>query len=259
MFGWNSISADLLPAGAPGTSNPFAADFYEMPSIIKRTIPLWVAYLLMAKQSYEQTSNNLLKQKEIYEILIKAASFLDDQDKTVLEKKLNLPRQALHQGSLNQKGKTIVQIINQFIEILTSIAEEKNELPKYKIHSNIAIVGHSLGGALSQTFLVHITHQYGRVPLPGHNFICYGSNSPAVTKSNHSHFWEFILTHRKLLISLKQSWEITLQFEQGDVVAQSISKPRGHSLRDKNGHAHISYEHMTAKTSHLPDHSLKNF
>ena len=106
-------------------------------------------------------------------------------------------------------------------KLLIAYGHQFKEDPRYKIHQDVACVGHSLGGALSQAGAYLFSTHLKRMPLPGHQFICYSSDGPAIDNSKDAEFMKFGRHHQELFQFLHVKWKIYHQFEFGDFVPQA--------------------------------------
>lgn len=235
---YDSLQADLNPFGAPGSLNPYASKQYQLSYLQPRTIPLWVGYLLRAQASHQSMVNNpqlepILKEEitsKIKKYLLRSLKLAQDE-----ETKQTIPNQEIIKkftsiiSTLEETDSSAVQSENasqdpyaNVIKQLEQHADTLQELPKYKIEQDIAYVGHSLGGALSQQFLHHYGPKLNRIPSKGSTFICYSSDGPATDVQNDVEFMEFGRVHRKVLSFVNQrKWIIQHQLEYGDFVPQS--------------------------------------
>ena len=117
-------------------------------------------------------------------------------------------------------------------EQLTTLAQKLGELPENKIACDIAFVGHSLGGALAQCGLFHFGPEFRRIPLPGHRYLCYTSDAPAIAEWEANRFMKFGHKHQNLLEALEQKWSIFHQMEYGDFVPQGGDSHLGATSAD---------------------------
>ncbi len=223
----DSLQADLNPKGSPGALNPELTYEYERKSFDERTIPLWVAYTLAAsklmsdieKLQNDQTLSIVFKEK-IFDYMKRAVADLTvyfDRNRPD-DKESFLPHINL---ALEKKD------FQELRKYFFYLAQEYRERPIDKKAENIAFVGHSLGGALAQFGLCYFGTRVNRIPLPGHNFVCYSSDGPGIDTSHDEVFIKFLKENRELLEILGQKWKIFHQFEYGDFVPQSGSSHVG--------------------------------
>lgn len=242
---YDSLQADLNPFGAPGSLDPYASKEYQLKYLKPRTIPLWVGYLLRAKETYTTLARAsqlapLLQEEIISKIkkyLLRSLKILEDelhqiatseegkQQVNHLLEKISQHRQILTNTDslvLKQASDTPTPI-EETVTLLEQHANTVQELPKYKQTQDIAYVGHSLGGALSQQFLHHYGPKLNRIPTQSATFICYSSDGPATDVKNDVEFMQFGNAHRKVLsfVSNNRKWHVTHQLEYGDFVPQS--------------------------------------
>ena len=123
---------------------------------------------------------------------------------------------------------------DDYLHRLENYAERLKELPQYKTSTDIAFVGHSLGGAEAQRGIFHFGPELERIPLPGHRFLCYAFDGPAVSAREARAFMQFGTEHAELLKAMGQRWVIRHQFEYGDVVPMSGSYHLGSILKDSS-------------------------
>jgi hypothetical protein len=100
-------------------------------------------------------------------------------------------------------------------------AKSKHEDIESKQQQNVDFVGHSLGAACAQRFLVAYTAAHGRIPLPGHQIAARVFDDPAINKSDNKTFIEFNNRHGDLLQSLNAGYSVVRRQETGDPVPQS--------------------------------------
>lgn len=187
------LKADFNPYGPPCPFEPDRTLHYERLDFETRTIPLWVAYLEF-----------FIKMKE--------------------DGKSHIARSAL-QASFDEFSKLFPELVSsEYIDEESSLyhflyqkADEKKELVKYKICSDIAFVGHSLGGTLCEYYLAK---RRDRVPLPGCSFLCYSANAPVIDDALDKAFMRFGRTHKALFQGLQIRFKVLRQFEHGDIFVQ---------------------------------------
>ena len=187
-----SIKADLNPYGSPGPLNPDKASNYEKADIESRSLALWVGYLVLYQKLKEQDEKRALVALRYALVEYMCASFV---------------KEALPQLF----GKEAIY------RFLLAEAEQRGEMPHQKIVSDIAFVGHSLGATLSEYYLAKTPN---RIPLPGHSFICYSANAPAIDDALDIAFMEFGRKHKALFKALNSHYKIIRQFEYGDIFVQ---------------------------------------
>ncbi len=104
---------------------------------------------------------------------------------------------------------------------LHNYAKEVHEDVESKTASNLDFVGHSLGAACAQRFLVYYTAAKGRIALPGHRVSAQLFDDPAINRSDNKTFIEFGNRHADLLAALQSEFRIVRRQEAGDPVPQS--------------------------------------
>lgn len=217
----DSINADLNPMGSPGALNPDKADKYELSDFIKRTIPVWVGYLLRAQKLEGQNA----KATVISDAYLDA--FNEFKNYVKLEKQKDKYSVVLQECENCDIGNLKMPLK----EFLLSKANQLRELPKYKTSQDIVFVGHSLGGALSQLGMYHFGAAKNRIPCPGFNFKCYAFDPPKTDTEVDLSFMAFGHNHRNLISDLGQKWEIHYLMEYGDIVPKA-----GESRLGTNGY-----------------------
>ena len=214
----DSIAADLNPYGAPGSINPDLSFKYEREHFEQRTIPLWMGHLIMAlrMKGWEQGEKASEERSEVFsssykEHLLEAGTLC----KSYI--------QVYHPGTELMELLDALQSedTERLEKRLIEYGEMFHENPRYKISQDIACVGHSLGAALSQAGIYYFSTHLGRIPVPGHQFICYSSDGPGVDNSKDAEFMRFGHRHRELFRFLHVGWKIYHQFEYGDIVAEA--------------------------------------
>ncbi len=100
-------------------------------------------------------------------------------------------------------------------------AKEKKEDIASKQAQDIRFVGHSLGAACAQQFLVNYTAAKGRIPLPGHQVAAQIFDDPAINTADNNTFIAFGNKHADLLVALDAKFAIIRRQEAGDPVPQS--------------------------------------
>jgi hypothetical protein len=122
-------------------------------------------------------------------------------------------------------------------QLLIKYSHQFREDPCYKIHQDVALIGHSLGGALAQDWTYGFTAHIGRMPLPDHQMLCYSSDGPAIDNFKDAEFMKFGKQNRLLFEALHVRWKIYHQFEYGDIVPEAGGSHLGttnyHSQNDK--------------------------
>lgn len=223
MSGEKSVDADLQIARGPGAANREAADEHEIPFFHERTIPVWVGYYLKAA---ELSKSPLIQTGSEQEQVAILQQVVRDYIKAIrnMETDLKIPKDERLELEIQASRANITQLqkqLEKYEKILKEKAIELKELPEFKQAEDITFLGHSLGGALAQGGLFHFGPHMNRIPLPGKNFICYFSDSPAIPKSDVDEFYEFGQEHQNLLKYLNQKWQLIGQFEYGDPVPEA--------------------------------------
>ena len=113
------------------------------------------------------------------------------------------------------------QDLSQWSKRLHEYAKSQGEDVASKRAQNLDFVGHSLGAACAQRFLVYYTAGKGRIALPGHSINARVFDDPAINRSDNKAFIEFGNKHAELLHALNSTYCITRRQETGDPVPQS--------------------------------------
>lgn len=121
---------------------------------------------------------------------------------------------------------------------LAKYAIEKNEDIERKENQNIDFVGHSLGAACAERFLVYYTASKGRIPVPGQTISARIFDDPAINDEDNQAFIDFGNEHADLLTALHAKYAIIRRQEAGDVVPQTgethLGAMKTPELRDKS-------------------------
>ncbi len=112
-------------------------------------------------------------------------------------------------------------VLKEWSDFLALKAKERKEDIASKTHQDLALVGHSLGGACAQRFMVYYSASTRRVPLPGHTLSAHIFDDPAINEEDNEAFIAFGNEHRKLLEKIKAKFIIVRRQEAGDFVPQS--------------------------------------
>jgi hypothetical protein len=217
--GHDSVAADLNPNGSPGSLNPDISFKYERKHFEERTIPLWMGYLILALRNKRWERENRSGKGSQAESL--HICYLDNLREATRHCKRDLRR--FH-------PETDTALLSKYLEEeqyeeleakLIEYGELFKETPQYKIQQDIACVGHSLGGALSQAGTYYFSTHLNRIPLPGNQFICYSSDGPAIDTAKDSEFMRFGRHNHKLFELLHIGWKVYHQFEYGDFVPEA--------------------------------------
>jgi len=195
-----SVVADLNPS-SPGSRHPEVSYPYEKAFFEKRTIPLWVAYLVASKKVGDSGGCDFLKN---------AAQYC----------RKYLKKHATHNEICRQALQTI-HVDHPDRVWLKRLAKQLKERPKDKISQDIFLLGHSLGAACSQFGMSWFFAQKNRVPLPGQRACCYSSNGPAIDTAAARKFMRYGHENQVLFKKLGVQFRVYLQFEYGDFVPQS--------------------------------------
>jgi hypothetical protein len=211
--GWkDSLKADLNP-DSPGTLEARASKPYEEEDFRKRTIPVWVAYLVAAKGAQEANP----EQSRVF--LEKAC----DEFKTYVKE--NKP-------GVEVQGEDVLVVLQgkrdqDPIPFLEQRARDWNEHPEQKIDQDIVFAGHSLGGALAQKGMWDMLWAQGRTVLPGRTAECFSFDAPAINYAEAEAFIRFGEKHKGLLDALEIKTSVRHSFARGDIVPKAGSSHLG--------------------------------
>lgn len=111
------------------------------------------------------------------------------------------------------------KILKEWSDEIEEIAKERKEDVNSKQPSNIAFVGHSLGGGYAQIFTTHFMSQRHRIPCPGHQCTTVALDAPGINKEDNEAFKQFIVDHHALFETLGVQFNIYHQQEKNDPVA----------------------------------------
>lgn len=215
----DSIAADLNPHGSPGSLNPDLSLPYERTHFNERTIPIWMGHLIVSlstnrskdrTQPTDSVQQNALQSVSIESLKRAAIAFKEYLTTNHPEESFE-PIQRLLE----------TQAYSELEQALISYGHTFKEDPRYKLQQDIACVGHSLGGALAQAGTYLFSARLKRMPLPGHQFICYSSDGPAIDNAKDAEFMQFGHTNREMFRMLNVRWRVHHQFEYGDIVPQA--------------------------------------
>lgn len=111
--------------------------------------------------------------------------------------------------------------LSQWSDLIHKWAKANNEDIESKTAQNLDFVGHSLGAACAQRFLVSYTASKGRIPLPDQTVSARIFDDPAISGEDNEAFVSFGNAHSDLLASLQAKFVIVRRQEAGDPVPQS--------------------------------------
>ncbi len=231
----DSLAADLNPHGAPGSLQPELSMKYEWPHFEERTIPLWMGYLIHARQL------KLWWEKAFARDRREAEHFFKDYQRHILDAANACEKYLAEFHADTPRGSFQAALRREDLETLETLmilyGHQFREDPRYKIHQDCALIGHSLGGALAQAGTYMFSAKMGRLPMPGHQFICYSSDGPAIDNWKDAEFMAFGQEHRRLFEALHVQWKIVHQFEYGDFIPEAGGSHLGtteyHQWKDK--------------------------
>lgn len=218
----DSLIADLNPNGAPGSLNPELSLPYEKSHFFERTIPVWYGHLLLAlkarRWAEDEEELDGIQQNALASMRSNHIHKAIEPFKTYMTK--------FHSEEAEEAIGTVMHLFDskQFDDLeqtLIGYGHRYREDPRYKTPQDVACVGHSLGGALAQEGTFYFSAYYGRMPLPGYQFICYSSDGPAMKNEQDAEFMQFGHYNREMFSQLKVKWRVYHQFEAGDFVPQA--------------------------------------
>lgn len=206
----DSLRADLNPDGSPGSLNPDLSYGYEKKNFDSRTLPLWMGYVLLGflykdkpNPSYDGWMHKAVRLFEEYRTQYKKETLITEEELASFHKLLaqgNHPR-----------------LLDALLEKSTQLEED----PRMKISQDIAFVGHSLGGGLSQGGVYQFCTRTKRIPLPESSIICFASHPPAIDNGKNVQFMHLGQEHQEMLSLNKMGYHVWHQFEMGDFVPQA--------------------------------------
>lgn len=129
-----------------------------------------------------------------------------------------LQRLTTQEAFTEQELRTLWEKLKKWNAELAKYAKEKNEDLEHKENQNIDFVGHSLGAACAQRFLVYYTAAKGRIPVPGQTISARIFDDPAINNEDNQAFIDFGNEHADLLSALHAKYAIVRRQEAGDVV-----------------------------------------
>jgi hypothetical protein len=206
----DSIAADLNPYGGPNSLKPELVAEYEQQYIQERSIPLWMGYLVAARQINQSDRESSKKYQTL--LLHSAEEFIH-----YVEKELK--------GDAELKSRVAQMMVQgDFLHLekmLSDFGMAFKEDPRFKIPQEIVFAGHSLGGALAQYAAFGFLAKESRLPMPGTRVTCFSNSGPAIDGKADAEFMAFGQKHRELLSELSIRTQITHLFEYGDFIPQA--------------------------------------
>lgn len=200
-------------------------DEYEVSYFNRCTIPVWVGYLISGKVAEAVATFQALPTKKVD---VKSMS-TQPEDKIDMLKRFLVWQMARAQKispeDAPERAQNVLQAFIQGVgqenfETYLTTSLQAMEWEKQKLAQDVLFIGHSLGGALSQSGCYHFGAEQDRIPLFGCIYRCITYDSPGVTLSEARGFIQFGRRHKVLLKSLSQRWEINFQFEFQDLVPE---------------------------------------
>ncbi|MCE5293245.1 MAG: hypothetical protein LLF94_01355 [Chlamydiales bacterium] len=113
------------------------------------------------------------------------------------------------------------QVLTDWNNFLHSHAVSLGENVEAKKAQSVDFVGHSLGAACAQRFLVAYTTDKRRIPLPNQQIAARLFDDPAIIQDDNDAFIQFGNKHGDLMASLKAKFAIVRRQEAGDPVPSS--------------------------------------
>lgn len=222
----DSVAADFNFHG-PGSLKPELSYQYEKDTFEKRTIPMWMGYVLLGQlykdnptSSYKAWIHSAVDLFSKYRVFNKLEAKITKSEVTALYKLL----------AQNKYSDVLSVLIEQ--------AHDLHELPDEKIGQDIAFVGHSLGGALAQAGVFEFCTQTKRIPLPGYSIICATSHTPATENKKNAKFITTGDNNEEMLLLNNIHFFVTHQLEKGDVVPQSGESHLGSTVMNTADRKH---------------------
>ncbi len=218
----DSLLADTNPNGV-GSLNDNAGLQYQVAYFARCTMPLWTAYLIkgdtaQALVEFKNSPKTKLEKDKIEPIST-------NEKRALLTEFIAWQLREISKND-NPKVEEAQKLVADFI---TKVNEktfddfllqtvEGQEWGLKKASQDIHFVGHSLGGALSQSGLCKFGAADKRIPLYGCNYKCFAYDSPGIKPEEALPFINFGNANRDLLGHFGQKWEIHYQFEYKDFV-----------------------------------------
>lgn len=224
--GVDTLLADTNPEKV-GSLDFSLGDEYETIYFNRCTMPIWAAYLLTKDTVHDiPKAKKLFNEEKFKEVPFQPQLGSLEKRKQIMQDFLAWQIQTLHLADTDTAKQEASTRIKAFI---AQIGEEKfnnyltqtlegREWINDKMAQDIHFVGHSLGGALSQSGMSHFGPEARRIALASCNFKCFTFDSPGVTLNEARKFVQFGRDHRAILAQFGQKWEIHHRFEQGDLV-----------------------------------------
>lgn len=117
--------------------------------------------------------------------------------------------------------------LSKWLDCLLEHAKANKEHPSQKSRQEVAIVGHSLGGALSQISMVAYTSEKERIPLS--TMKLWSFDAPGIHYDDCEAFMAFGRKHSQMLQALQSKLAIYISQEKGDIVVLGGDRHLGSS------------------------------
>lgn len=125
-----------------------------------------------------------------------------------------LVQEALELGDYN----SALHGLRLWANIFADCARALGEHPDQKRPGGLALVGHSLGAAISQQLLHSYLIHEQRMPLPGERLLGKFIYGPKINREDNEDYLAFAKAHWRLFLDLQASVDICHHFEVGDPV-----------------------------------------
>lgn len=129
--------------------------------------------------------------------------------------------------AFEKEAKTNEKVLSKWLDCLLEHAKTNKEHPSQKSRQEVAIVGHSLGGALSQIAMVAYTAEKERIPLS--KMKSWSFDAPGIHYDDCEAFMAFGNKHSQLLQALHSKLAIYISQEKGDIVVLGGDRHLGSS------------------------------
>ncbi len=226
--GIDSVLADTNPRTV-GSLNFSVGKDYETTYFGRSTMPVWAAYLVI--EDVDQAVQYFGKSPQTPRTKDMVTQTTEREKRQLLNRVLSRQILAKHQYTgiseltAEQRAERLIKDLEERLEKgafshYLNRTVEGLEWESPKLAQDVIFMGHSLGGALTQSALALFGAQNARVPLFGCKYKCYAYDTPGIAQKEAQAFLEFGRLHQTLLGSINQKWEIHYQLEYKDIVPQ---------------------------------------
>lgn len=124
-------------------------------------------------------------------------------------------------------------IFNEWKNLTKYYAKSIGEDVESKTQQQISLTGHSLGGAISQRYLVYYLVDKHRIPLPGYNAEIHVFDDPAINAEDNRSFKDFGNKHWEILETQQSRFRIVRRQEENDFVPAGGEEHLGAAFDEK--------------------------